>query len=179
MASNRADWSPRETAGPTRASVCSRWSTTFASSGEVRRRPAAREREPRPRLLQRRMTKEHLRRSRLLSEAGGAEVLAQRVPPERVGGGEAPGVRERELRANASVASPLASAGTTQAGLICVLGPKRRLCRAERRLARGHDPSIRGRQGPNKLIFTVAAILKSCGQVNRNRALSVSFHYCN
>src|ERR1700733_1171789 len=109
------------------------------------------------------MTKEHLRRRRLLSEAGGAEVLAQRGPPERVGGGEAPGVRERELRANASVASPLASAGTTQAGLICVLGPKRRLSRAERRLAQGHDPSIRGRQRP-KLIFTVAAILKSCGQ---------------
>ena len=141
---------------------------TFASSREERRRPAARERNPRPRLRQGMMAKEHLRQRSSLSEAGDAEVLAQRVPLERVAEEEAPGVRKRQRRANASVASPLASAATIQASLICVLGPRHRLCRAGRRLAqvaRGHDLSEG--QGP-ELIFTVAAILKHCGQINRN-----------
>ncbi len=106
----------------------------------------ARERNPRPR-LQRKMATEHLRRRQLLSETGGAEVLAQRVPLERVGGEGRPGVGERELRANASVVSPPASAATIQAGPICVLGPGPRLYREGRRLAQSHDHAVR-EQGP-------------------------------
>jgi hypothetical protein len=125
------------------------------------------------------MAKEHLRRRQWLSEAGGAEVSAQRVPPERGGEEEAPGVRKRQLRANASAASPLASAATTQAGLICIPGPRRRLCRAGRRLAQvaqGHDLSEwRGLE----LIFTVAATLRHCGQVNRNIDRGLLYHSTN
>ena len=151
MASIRAECLPPESAGPTGASVCSRWSTIFVSSGEERWRrrlvsTTIRERNLLPPRLQRRMARERrLRRRRLLSEAGGAEVLARGVPPERVGGEEGPGVPAARVRGNASVASPLSvvSAATTQAGLICGLGPRRRLCLCQeaRRLAQGqrHD----------------------------------------
>jgi hypothetical protein len=94
------------------------------------------------------MTRERrLRRRLLLSEAGGAEVLARRVLPERVEGEgeELPGVPAARVRGNASVASPpsVVSAAMTQAGLICGLGPRRRLCLCQegRRLAQSqrHD----------------------------------------
>lgn len=170
MASTRSGRSPRVSVGPTRASVCSRWSTTFASSGEERRRrPAAvRERNPRrPRLQRKMISKEGLRRHQLLSEAEGAvEVLIQRVPPKRVGEEEAPGVRERQRRTNASVALPLApAAATTQASLICGLSARRRLCRAGRRLVQEHDPS---EDKGFEFLLTVAAILKNCRKINRN-----------
>ncbi len=85
------------------------------------------------------MAKEYLRQPQLLSEAGAAEALGQRVSPERAEGlarEEAPGVSERGLHANASVALRRASAVTTQAGL-------NRLCRAGRRLVQSRDPAIR------------------------------------
>lgn len=146
MASTQAEWPPHESAGPTLASVCSKWSTIFASSGEKILLPAARERNPQPHPQIRRLTMQRLRRRQLLSEAGGAEVLDRRAPPERVGVEEAPGVAavERKRRANASGASPPppVSAATTQVGLVCVSCPRHRLlCQSGRRLAQSqrHD----------------------------------------
>lgn len=147
MASIQAEWPPRETAGPTLASVCRKWSTIFASSGEETWRPIARrERNPQTH-PQNRLRMERLSQRQLLSEAG---VLVRGAPPpERVGVEEAPGVTvaamsERELHANASEASPPhpVSAATTQVGLICVLSPRRRLlCHVGQRLAQSqrHD----------------------------------------
>jgi len=147
LAPIQAEWWPRETVAPTQASVCSRWSTIFASSEGERQRPTVittYERNPRPH-LQNRKAREPPRRRQLLSEARGAEALVQEEPPKRVGGEEPPGVaavRERELRASESVASPPVSAARTQAGLMCGLSPSRHLLgQAGRRLAHGqrHD----------------------------------------